>query len=362
MTTERDAMRRAVALALRGWGRVAPNPLVGAVIVRDGRILGEGWHAEFGGPHAEAAALGGCADARGATVVVTLEPCSHHGKTPPCTEALVAQGIARVVIAGRDPNPVAGGGADRLRAAGVDVEIGVGVEEAAAANAAYLWSTVREDRPFVAVKVAASLDGFIADTEGRSQWISGAAAHEFVHWLRAGYDAIGVGRATAVRDDPQLTVRGAVTPRIPPARVVFAGRGPLPTTLRCLDPAGGGPAVVVTQPAVAAVRRAALGPAGVRLLEAATPAAALRALREAGVRALLVEGGGTLVGSLLEADLVDRVYRITAPLWLGAGAPAFGSRAGVPLGDAARWVVTERRSLGSDNLLVVDRALCLPGS
>lgn len=362
MITEREAMSRAVALALRGWGRVAPNPLVGAVVVREGRVLGEGWHAEFGGPHAEAAALSRCADPRGAALVVTLEPCNHHGKTPPCTEALMAQGIARVVIAGRDPHPVAQGGAEQLRAAGIAVEIGLGAEEAAAANAAYLWSTVRQDRPFVAVKVAASLDGFIADVEGRSQWISGPAAHEFVHWLRAGFDAIAVGRETAVRDDPQLTVRGAVTPRVPPARVVFAGRGPLPATLRCLDPAGGGPAIVVTQPAVAAVRRAALGPAGVRLLEAATPAAGLQALREAGVRALLVEGGGTLVGNLLEADLVDRVYRITAPVWLGAGAPAFGDRAGVPLGDAARWVVTERRPLGSDTLLVVDRALCLQGS
>lgn len=362
MTTEREAMSRAVELALRGWGRVAPNPLVGAVVLREGRILGEGWHADFGGPHAEAAALKRCDDARGATAVVTLEPCNHQGKTPPCAEALLAQGIARVVIAGRDPNPLARGGVERLRAGGLAVEIGVDAEAAAAVNAAYLWSTVREDRPFVAVKVAASLDGFIADVEGRSQWISGAASHEFVHWLRAGYDAIGVGRETALRDDPQLTVRGAVTPRVPPARVVFAGRGPLPVTLRCLDPAAGGPALVVTDPAVLAVRRAALGAAGVRLLEATTPQAALRALRQAGVRALLVEGGGTLVGSLLEADLVDRVYRITAPVWLGAGAAAFGVRAGVPLGDAARWVVTERRALGADNLLVVDRALCLPGS
>jgi diaminohydroxyphosphoribosylaminopyrimidine deaminase/5-amino-6-(5-phosphoribosylamino)uracil reductase len=362
MVTERDAMSRAVGLALRGWGRVAPNPLVGAVVLRDGQIVGEGWHAEYGGPHAEVAALSRCDDPGGATMVVTLEPCNHQGKTPPCTEALLARGICRVVIAGRDPNAVAGAGADRLREAGVAVEIGVGAEEAAAGNAAYLWAMQREDRPFVAVKVAASLDGFIADAEGRSQWISGAEAHEYVHWLRAGFDAIGVGRETAVRDDPQLTVRGAVTPRVPPARVVFAGRGPLPSSLRCLDGDAGGPALVVTDPAVLAVRRAVLGPTGVRLLEAATPAAALRALRAAGVRALLVEGGGRLVGSLLQADLVDRVYRITAPLWLGAGAPAFGTRSGVALGDAVRWVVTERRALGSDNLLVVDRALCLPGS
>jgi diaminohydroxyphosphoribosylaminopyrimidine deaminase/5-amino-6-(5-phosphoribosylamino)uracil reductase len=362
MTTEREAMSRAVSLALNGWGRVAPNPLVGAVVLRDGAVLGEGWHTEFGGPHAEIAALSGCRDARGATVVVTLEPCNHHGKTPPCAAALIEHGVARVVIAGRDPDAVARGGVERLRAAGVAVEVGLGAEEAAAANAAYLWATVREQRPFVAVKVATSLDGFIADSEGRSQWISGVEAHEFVHWLRAGFDAIAVGRETAARDDPQLTVRGAVTPRVPPARVVFAGRGPLPATLRCLDPAAGGPAVVVTHPDVAVVRRAALGSAGVRLLEAASLETGLAALRAAGVAALLVEGGGALVGSLLEADLVDRVYRITAPVWLGAGAPAFGRRTGVLLGDAVRWVVTERRLLGSDSLLVVDRVLCLQGS
>ncbi|MDH3496932.1 MAG: bifunctional diaminohydroxyphosphoribosylaminopyrimidine deaminase/5-amino-6-(5-phosphoribosylamino)uracil reductase RibD [Gemmatimonadota bacterium] len=362
---ERAAMTRAVALALRGWGRVAPNPMVGAVLLKDGRVIGEGFHAEHGGPHAELAALSAAADPAGATCVVTLEPCAHHGKTPPCAEALVAKGVRRVVIAGRDPDPVSGDGVARLREAGVAIELGLGAEAAAAANAAFLWSTVRPARPFVAVKVATSLDGFIADRAGRSRWISGGEAREFVHWLRAGFDGIAVGRRTAVRDDPQLTVRGPIAPRVPPARIVFAGRGPLAPSLACLDPDAPGRALVVRAAGTAGPRRAEpgeLAASGVTVLETAGLPEALAALRREGVRALLVEGGGRLVGALLDAGLVDRVYQITAPLWLGDGTPAFGQRAGIGLAEAPRWSVTERRALGQDSLVVVDRELCLLAS
>src|SRR5574341_146615 len=197
---EQEAMDRALALALWGWGRVSPNPLVGAVLVRDGQVIAEGYHAEFGGPHAEAAALAACPDPRGATCVVNLEPCAHHGKTPPCADALVAAGVRRVVTALSDPHAEARGGRGVLERAGVEVKTGIRREAAAALNAAFLWGLARPDRPFVALKMATSLDGFIADAQGRSKWISGPEAQDYVHWLRAGFDAIGVGRRTADAD------------------------------------------------------------------------------------------------------------------------------------------------------------------
>lgn len=365
--TERDAMRRAVALAMRGWGRVAPNPLVGAVLLRDGALISEGWHAEFGGPHAEAAALAAVEPdvARGSTCVVTLEPCAHRGKTPPCADALVAAGVARVVVGVPDPTPAAGGGIERLRAAGIDVEVGVEAESAAAAAAGFLWAATRPDRPFVALKLATSLDGFIADAAGRSQWISGDDARAHVQWLRAGFDALAVGRGTVEADDPALTVRGALTPRVAPRRVLFAGRGAVRREWRMLTPRSGGEgaALVLVHGDAAAAARRTLEGTEVAVVPANDLDEGLRALRSAGVTSVLVEGGGVLAGALLESDLVDRLYWVQAPIWLGRGRPAFGdARRAVALGDACAWTVTERRALGRDTLLVVDRELCLPAS
>ena len=359
--TESDAMVRALALALKGWGRVAPNPMVGAVLLRDGRVVGEGYHAEFGGPHAEAAALASCSDPRGATCVVTLEPCVHQGKTPPCAPALVAAGIRRVVIAIPDPSSLAGGGAEVLRRAGVDVDLGLEREAAAALNARFLWNLGRPDRPFVAVKVATSLDGYLADAEGHSQWISGEDARAYAPWLRAGFDAIAVGRRTADADDPQLTVRGPLVPREAPRRVIFARSGRVGDHLTLVRTAHEVPTIVLTDHAG---RRAAqhLARYGVHIVDAEDLAGGLRSLRALGVGSVLVEGGSTLVAELLAEDLVDRVYSVRAPLWLGAGTPAFGPRAAVPLERARPWVVTERRALGRDTLLVVDRELCLQES
>src|SRR2546428_14049448 len=185
------AMERALELARRGWGRVAPNPLVGAVVLRGGKVVGEGYHAEFGGPHAEVVALEAAGGgARGATLVVNLEPCAHHGKTPPCTEAIVAAGVARVVAAVSDPDPQARGGAGVLRAKGVIVSIGLLAEAAAALNAPFLFAREQEERPFVALKLATSIDGRIADAAGSSRWVSGEAAREYVHWPRARVGAI----------------------------------------------------------------------------------------------------------------------------------------------------------------------------
>ena len=359
--TEHEAMLRALALAVQGWGRVAPNPLVGAVLLRGGDVIGEGFHAEFGRPHAEAAALTACSDPTGATCVVNLEPCAHYGKTPPCAAALVAAGVRRVVAALPDPNPTAGGGAEALRRAGVAFEFGLSAPEAAALNAPFLWSTRRPGRPFVALKVATSLDGFLADVSGRSQWISGPEAREFAHWLRAGFDAIGVGHETAVRDDPQLTVRGAVTPRVAPWRVVFARRR-VERGLRMFGDELAGHTVALVAPDARDATETDLAGSGVRVVEANGLEAALEALWALGIRSLLVEGGGRLATAFLGAGLADRVYWVQAPVWLGTGVPAFGARDPVTLDGARAWSVVERRALGRDSLLVVDRELCLPAS
>lgn len=355
-------MERALALARRGWGRVAPNPLVGAVLLRDGEVIGEGYHAEYGESHAEIAALGDCPDPQGATMVVSLEPCDHSGKTPPCTDALLQAGVSRVVLALRDPTPEAGGGADRLREAGVEVDEGLLREEAAALNAAFLWAQQRPDRPFIALKVASSLDGLLADESGRSQWISGAEAREYVHWLRAGFDGIAVGRRTVEVDDPMLTVRGSVEPRVPPARVLLTKSGMVRRDSKLVRTAQEVPTVVITGSHTLERTEKDLDGTGVMVRAADGVEQVVAELRSAGMRSVLVEGGGSLAGALLEAHLVDRIYWIQAPLWLGVGVPAFGDRGGLPLEDSVRWVVTERRALGPDTLLVVDRELCLPES
>jgi len=347
---EREAMARAIELAWQGWGRVQPNPLVGAVVLADGEPVGEGWHAEFGERHAETAALAAAGDrARGATLVCTLEPCAHQGKQPPCTDAIIGAGVRRVVAAVIDPNPVAAGGAARLRAAGVEVELGLLAAEAEAQNAAFLSRQRDPSRPYVALKLATTVDGRIADANGHSRWLSAGPAREFVHWLRAGFDAIGIGGVTARTDDPSLTARGSVQPRVPPRRVVFAADGDVPPALRLVRSAREIPTLAVVSPTAPA-------PAGVTVVRAASLAEALGALRAAGIGSLLVEGGGRLAGALLSAGLVDRYYWIQTPLWLGmAAVPAVAGLATTSLDDARRWRVVERRALGDDTLLVLDR-------
>jgi len=357
-------MRRALDLAWRGWGRVAPNPLVGAVLIAGGKVVAEGFHAEFGGPHAEVAALQAAGKAaRGATLVVTLEPCAHHGKTPPCVDAILAAGVTRVVGAVRDPDPAAGGGFAMLRAKGVAVEEGVEAERAAALNAPFLFTRRHPDRPFVALKLAASLDAKIADSLGHSRWISGDDARGYVHWLRAGFDAIAVGGTTALRDDPQLTVRGPVTPRRAPVRVVFDRRAMLNASATLVRTAREVPTWVVASLEAPDTSVAALESNGVRVFRPTTLAAGLKELRDAGVLSILCEGGGSLGARLLSEGLVDRLYWIQAPLWLGEnGVPAFREVPDVPISQARRWIPVERRPLGPDTLVVLDRELCLPAS
>ncbi|HEX7917944.1 MAG TPA: bifunctional diaminohydroxyphosphoribosylaminopyrimidine deaminase/5-amino-6-(5-phosphoribosylamino)uracil reductase RibD, partial [Gemmatimonadales bacterium] len=207
--TQKEALHRALDLALRGWGRVSPNPLVGCVLLQGDQIVGEGWHAEYGDLHAERVALAEAGErAKGATAVVTLEPCVHQGKQPPCTEALIAAGVRRVVVAAADPNPEARGGAERLRGAGIEVEM-VASEEARRVNAPFFHRFTNSDRPWVALKLATSKEGWIAPAGRERTQLSGAEAQAWVQWLRAGFDLIGVGGDTALIDDPSLTVRGA---------------------------------------------------------------------------------------------------------------------------------------------------------
>lgn len=357
-------MGRALELAWRGWGRVAPNPLVGAVVLRDDQIVGEGWHAEYGDRHAEPVALEQAGPAaRGATLVVTLEPCTHHGKQPPCADALIAAGVRRVVVAVADPNPEAQGGLARLRAAGIEVETGLRGMEARAQNATFLHRWKGAGRPFVALKLATTLDGRIADQAGHSRWISGEEARDYVHWLRAGFDAIGVGGHTARADDASLTVRGSVEPRVPPRRVVFDRLGHLPTSLGLVRTASQLPTILVAEVTGPTVHLAELETHGVVVHRTRSLLDGLERLWQSGISSIIVEGGGRLAGALLGAGLVDRYYWIQAPVWLGEEALlAIVGLPGTSLMEAERWGVVERRALGQDTLLVVDRDGCLPVS
>jgi diaminohydroxyphosphoribosylaminopyrimidine deaminase/5-amino-6-(5-phosphoribosylamino)uracil reductase len=348
---------RALELAARGWGRVAPNPLVGAVVVRDGVAVGEGWHTEYGHPHAEVEALRAAGEAaRGATAYVSLEPCSHFGKTPPCTGALLEAGVRRVVFAAHDPNPKAAGGGEVLRAAGVEVRGGVLEDAAREQNALFFHAHSGAERPFVALKLALSLDACIADHAGRSVWITGEEARAEVHRLRAGFDAVAVGSGTALADDPQLTVRGAVQPRVPPLRVVLDGSLRLPPDGRLARTAREVPVAVVTRPDAPAERAAALESAGVRVLRADGVHGQLRALRGAGVASLFVEGGARVAGELLNAGVVDRLYLFYAPILLGAGGvAAFGGVRNAAIQEVHRWRRVETQTFGADTAVTLAR-------
>jgi diaminohydroxyphosphoribosylaminopyrimidine deaminase/5-amino-6-(5-phosphoribosylamino)uracil reductase len=328
-TAERSAMARARQLGEAVLGTTSPNPAVGAVILAaDGTPVGEGATAPPGGPHAEVGALAQAGGrARGGTAVVTLEPCAHTGRTGPCADALLAAGIARVVVAVPEPTELAGGGADRLRAAGVDVELRVEQAEAEAGALAGWLTGVREHRPFVVWKVATTLDGRVAAADGTSRWITGEAARAAVHRLRATCDAVVVGSGTALADDPQLTVRnadGQVSGR-QPLRVVVDRRGRLPATARVLDAAA--PTLVS---------------------RAAGPAELLAELFDRDVRRVLVEGGPTLAAAFLREGLVDEAVVHLAPLLLGAG-PSLVGDLGIPtITDALTLAIVDVTPSGGD--------------
>lgn len=343
-------MRRALDLAERGAGQVWPNPKVGCVLVRDGTIVGEGWHQQFGGPHAEVHALAAAGEqARGATAYVTLEPCNHHGKTGPCTEALVAAGVARVVCAVRDPNPRAAGGLERLAAAGIAVESGVCEAEARLQNAPFLHLAKGGRLPFVTLKLAVSIDGAIAGPSKKRAWLTGPESQAAVHALRAESDAVAVGIGTVLADDPELTVRLGPAPRIHPARVVFDRGGRLPLAGKLATTAREIPVHVVASREVRPDRLTALRNAGIHLHTALDLSDGLAALRTAGISHLFVEGGAEIASALLAAGLVHHLIIFQAPVILGAGAtPAFVALPGQDADVAPRLTVLERRVFGAD--------------
>jgi diaminohydroxyphosphoribosylaminopyrimidine deaminase/5-amino-6-(5-phosphoribosylamino)uracil reductase len=326
---ESSAMARARELGESVLGTTSPNPAVGAVILAaDGTPVGEGATAAPGGPHAEVTALAEAGDrARGGTAVVTLEPCAHTGRTGPCADALIEAGIARVVVAVPEPTQLAGGGADRLRAAGLDVELGVEQDEAEAGALAAWLTGVREHRPYVIWKVAATLDGRVAAADGSSRWITGAEARAAVHGLRATCDAVVVGSGTVLTDDPQLTVRDAQgrDAERQPLRVVVDRRDRVPETARVHDDAA--PTMVSS---------------------AGEPAALLAELFDRDVRRVLLEGGPTLAAAFLREGLVDDVVIHLAPKLLGSG-PSLVSDLGIPsIGGALSLEITDVTLLGGD--------------
>lgn len=350
-------MRRALRLARRGAGQVAPNPLVGAVVVRDGRVVGEGWHARFGEAHAEVRALAQAgAAARGATLYVTLEPCRHHGKTPPCTEAILRSGVARVVYATPDPHVAAAGGGAQLSASGVSVTAGVFAREAEELNAPFLFAARGATRPWVTAKLALSLDGALVDASRGRAWLTGPRARRAVHRLRAEADAVAVGIGTVLADDPRLTVRGVARPRVAPLRVVFDRGARLPLDSALVRSVREAPLVVVTDGRHAGAE-AALQARGAEVIVAPELGAALGTLRARGVRHLLVEGGAGIASALLEAGLIDRLIIFRAPVILGAGAlPAFSALPPQPAAAAPRWRVVAHRWLGDDGMTTYARS------
>ena len=354
-------MSRALALAQKARHQTSPNPMVGAVLVRDGKVVGEGYHRRPGGAHAEIAALNNAGPlARGATMYVTLEPCCHHGRTAPCTEALLAAGVARVVAAMRDPDPrVSGSGLRWLKAHGIRGELGDGARAAEGLNRRWLLAR-RAGRPFVALKYATSLDGKIAARGGDSRWVTGPAARRQTHLLRSAYDAIAVGANTVIVDDPELTARSITDKQLSrqPVRVVVDGRLRVSPGARVFDPQLPGRSLVATTGAAARRHGNALKASGVDVRSFAGARQIeilplLEALAAEGVTSILVEGGGELGWSFVASGTVDHVYAFVAPKLVGgasATTPVDGE--GFPdLAGALQLRFVNSRTFGDDILL-----------
>jgi diaminohydroxyphosphoribosylaminopyrimidine deaminase/5-amino-6-(5-phosphoribosylamino)uracil reductase len=361
--TDREGVAQALALAAFGEGTARPNPLVGCLVVKDGAVVASGYHRAAGEPHAEVMALGAAGEAaRGATLFVNLEPCAHHGRTPPCAAAIARAGIGRVVAAMRDPNPLVDGrGIEALRTAGIAVTVGVLEQEARDLNAPFV-SVHERRRPWVTLKAAATLDGRIAASGGSSTWVTGEAARRHVQRLRLAHDAVLVGAATVRRDDPRLTVRlpGAAATRLrvvlsrsldlDPRSRVFVRQGDAAPRTRVYTTAGGVDPGTTPLRDVAEVVAVPGGPAGLDL------AAVLGDLARAGVQAVLVEGGGTTLGAFLSAGLADEIALFIAPAFFGAvgSTPLLDLPAVADPRRAWRLDVRRRVPIGED-LLVVGR-------
>ncbi|MBY6091805.1 bifunctional diaminohydroxyphosphoribosylaminopyrimidine deaminase/5-amino-6-(5-phosphoribosylamino)uracil reductase RibD [Maritimibacter alkaliphilus] len=364
-TDDRRFLAMALSLGRRGRGQTWPNPAVGCVLVKDGRVVGRGWTQPGGRPHAEPMALAQAGSAsRGATAYVSLEPCAHHGKTPPCAEALIAAGVARVVAPLQDSDArVSGQGFALLRKAGIEVSTGLLAQEALHDHAGFFLRT-EQGRPLVTLKLALSLDGRIATASGESRWITGPEARRHVHLLRHRHDAVMVGAGTARADDPALTVRGMGVTR-QPVRVVVSRRLDLPLLGQLARTATEVPVWLCHGADADATLVRTWQGLGARLFSCALrdrqldPAAVLQALGGAGLTRVFCEGGGALAASLLQADLVDELIVFSAGVALGAeGRPGLGALGIDRLAEAPRFTLRETRPLGGDVMHRWHRATC----
>jgi len=359
MAIDEPLMRRALDLAQKGLGRTSPNPIVGAVVVRNGSILGEGYHAYAGGPHAEVVALEAAAGATaGADLYVTLEPCCHQGRTPPCTDRIIAAGIRRVVTSVLDPNPlVSGRGVETLRAAGVLVELGLLSEESTILNEAFM-KFIKSRLPFVVLKAAVSLDGKIATRTGDSRWISGEQSRQRVHELRDQIDAVMVGLGTIRRDDPMLTTRLPSGGRNP-IRVIVDGRGSLPLDARVFHSTSSSPTWVAVTADAPHERIDALERHGLAVIETGGSNGRvnlhhlLKRLGEREVTSVMIEGGEGIFTSAIEAGIIDRFLVFVAPILIGGKtAPSLFGGAGIEhLVEAFRLERVRIEQLGGDLLI-----------
>jgi len=349
-------------IARRGWGQVHPNPMVGCVLVREGRVVGEGYHEVFGGPHAEIVALEqALGEAEGATAYVSLEPCNHHGKTPPCSEALVAAGVTRVVFGAADPGDESGGGAKALRAAGVDVVGPVWSPAQSRAENPAFHHVARHETPFVALKLAVSLDARIAAAVGERTRVTGADAEREVHRLRQGFDAVMVGAGTVAADDPRLTVRLLPGGREPTRRILLLPDAELPAGAAVLRDVDDVPVHVFCREGASEAAMEHLEAVGAHVHPVPGTAhaldldAVLRVSRGLGIRSILCEGGRGLAESLLRERRVQRLYLFVAPVTFGErGVPAFPADAETLVWNDFQPAV-EPEGFGRDTLLVFDR-------
>lgn len=348
---------KCLKLAAKGKGQVSPNPLVGCVIVKNGKIIGSGYHKKFGGPHAEIEAFASTKKAvRGATLYVNLEPCSHHGKTPPCADAIIAKEIKRVVIGTMDPNPlVAGNGIAKLRAAGIDVTYGVLPDECAELNR-FFFKFIQKRLPYVTMKAGQTLDGAIAARSGDSKWITSAESRTVVHEMRAVYDAVLVGSGTARADDPELTVR--LTKGRNPKRIILDTNLGLPLKLKLfMENAEKNVYLLTSAKAIAKKARKTqqLLNCGIHIISVKTtpdgrlsPKSILTELGKLGIASVLLEGGSNLYTSFLKASLIDEICLFIAPKILGAGLPVFADLGNTKIASASKWQIKESWNSGPD--------------
>lgn len=363
--TDLEYMAKALELAARGKGYTSPNPCVGAVVVKDGQIIGQGFHAKAGGPHAEVVAIDDAAakapeKLANATIYVTLEPCNHFGKTPPCTHKILNAGIGRVVVACEDPNPnVAGGGIDFLREKGLEVVSGLMAQEALTLIEDFVWNVQNEKTPFVTLKCAATLDGYIATRTGDSQWITSGLSRHFGHELRHQNDAILIGSGTLHADDPSLTARIEGKQTRDPARIILDTRLTIRENAKAVVQKSSAPTIIATGPGCDVTKIQRLKDRGAQVLECRVLENQLDLndlmikLRKLSVTSLLIEGGGRVAASALAAGIVNKVCYFLAPKIMGGndGIPVFNGSGPEKIKDVFELARVSTRRFGSDMLV-----------